>query len=139
MSMAPPLTAAQERFAIEYAATGNQTAAARAAYPAVAADTDAASERGRQLLRKPHVLARVAELRGQPLQPPDTSELERVASVVFDDSATDIVRLIALRALSAGLDRWRERYRGSDTASQIVVRISIEQTGPTQPRVRKTN
>ena len=99
------LTAAQERFCAEFLANGGkQAAAARAAYPH-AADSKAASERGRRLLRQPHIMARIAELHEAIIEPPeseppDTAALEEAAAIAFDNRVPDLVRLIALRTVS---------------------------------------
>jgi len=124
-----PLTAAQERFCAEFVANGgNQAAAARVAYPRgrVATSSQAASERGRQLLRRSHVVARIVELGSLPKEPPDTAELEKAAAIAFDDRAPDLVRLIALRTVSEGLRRWQTVYCGPATGARIVVNLRVD-------------
>lgn len=147
-----PLTAGQERFCIEYLATGNRTAAVRAAYPA--ARTGAAvSERGRRLMRRPNVLARIRELRAvsrdtdlgvMPTGPAgagagpstDVKKLERAAAIAFDDSVPDVVRLIALRSVSDGLRRWQAAYCGG--TSRIIVQIHLDAVEPVaMPEIKK--
>lgn len=65
-----------------------------------------------------------------PEQPPDTSELERAATIAFDDRVPDLVRLIALRTVSDGLRRWQAAYCGSAVTSRIVVQLRIDTAEP---------
>ncbi len=125
------LTAAQERFCAEFLANGgNQGAAARVAYP----QCRAASERGRRLLRQPHIMARIAELHELQMapieppqsEPPDTAALEQAAATAFDDRVPDLVRLIALRTVSAELRQWAARHRSGDGGVKVVVRLSLD-------------
>jgi Terminase small subunit len=121
------LSIGQEAFARAYVANGgNGAQAARSAYASLeTAHCNVASERGRQLLAKPHLRARIAELQGLPaparaIEAKQLEDLERLAMLAFDEREPDIRRLVALRALTAGLADVVERREKSGEARMLV-------------------
>ena len=107
------LTEQQEAFCQHYARDMNGARAYPAAYPcSQVVSSTVRSERARRLLCKPRVLARIADLRDESrsawcaraaAQPRTSDDVEGLALLAFDNTQTDIVRLVALRRLDAGL------------------------------------
>lgn len=136
------LNAQQEAFCQHYAQHLNGAAAYAAAYPQSAVKgSDKRSECARRLLRRRHVLARIAELRGDDLQtwlskadpdfqpslPANPTDIEFLALVAFDERRADIARLAALRRLDAKL---RTLTRSPTTGLTITVTVSLTPAGP---------
>ncbi|WP_083556571.1 terminase small subunit [Hyphomicrobium sp. NDB2Meth4] len=142
-----PLTERQSAFCEEYARDLNGGRAYAEVYsPDRRLSSNVCSERARRLLRTPHILRRIADIRQEPQEawlsratvaPPPSAirdlaseeqtqsieELERLALVAFDENKSDFVRLAALRCLSAGLIALARAQ--SNSASSPAIRISI--------------
>lgn len=124
------LSEEQERFCQAYAANPNAAAAARSAYPSLAAaGSDISSERGRRLLKLQKIQRRVAELRGDGSGCrvfASLGELERIAAVAFDHCESDLRRFLALKTLGAGLVELQERRRSTTgQTAEVVIRIEF--------------
>lgn len=145
-----PLNAHQAAFCEHYAQNANGARAYAAAYPdSQAVGSNVLSERARRLLRRPSIVNRIAELRGEArsdvypaAEPPEQvvpvatadaaaltqtmADLERLALVAFDDQQTDLVRLAALRRLDAGLAELGRTASSANRSLTIRVAISVE-------------
>lgn len=139
--MTAPLSPGQEAFVQALVRGVPRIEAALAAFPALGANSkrpprEAASERARQLLKLAPVRDRLAELQANPAaaatgQSPESAQptladLERLGLIAFDAGEPDVMRLLALRAITAGLLAHQRRLCEDGRAARIEVRIALD-------------